>query len=1069
MGGKNLTVNDSRTPPRSNPDVVKKNVQYEIRQLEGLHQISLEILERVQPDKIIERALELIFPLVESDGAAFWQRISDKDQTWNELSVSVGKPGVPVGTRFETGKGMIGEVFESGKTVLIADFLAPEYENYPIRTSRSLMFVPLIRDQLVTGVFVIGHASKVAAFDQNDLALLMRFATLVSVALENARLFQQARELTGSAVARSQQLEALHALSLEIVSENDPTLVIKRAMTLATTLVGAGIGGYWRAQRPWQPLEEPYLELILATPNVARFIGRQMSLTETSLVGHVLKTGRAERVADYINSSYRHSEFQESWRSVTAVPLWHKNQIDGVFVLINSQQVDFFDAYHVEILESFASLCAVALENASLLSHSREVESQSRRRAQILGVMHEFSLELIGEHSSTQLLERILTRATELIQVDASALYLLEDSVLKLAARSGIQIPTELQLGHGVLGRVAQSGQAFLVNDYKSSSHRLEGATWNALMAVPLSHNGTVLGVLALAMNEPSGTFSDADLDTLERFAALASVALENARLFKAVKTAQLESQSSRLEAHRRAQQLEAVYQTSLELSGHLEPDAVLTVLVERVATLFLANTGAVYFRVPGTDKIELRANFGTSPTPVGTVDQGLSGRVISSGQSMTVPDYRTWAGRDPEITTPHMWRSAMSAPITRGNQVIGALSIVDTRFSDRFSKTDLEVLERFATFASVAFENARLHEIERQNLREERIRSQIAIRLSPLRSIPELCDAVLEELDGALGFKHCSMFLLRDGLLMLQAKRGFENTIKHFSLDQGIVGRAVRTRQNQIVLDPKNDPDYFKPEPNPNPLVCLPIYSGNRDLGAINFGLEPQQTPNPADLEMLESLMPTISASLENAVLHAELEARATELEVLSKKAEQAASHDPLTGLANRRALERELGAARVENAIFTLAAFDLTGFKSVNDQLGHDAGDDALKRIANVLNQVLEPLQSQPGMKGAFRVGGDEFFLLIPKPSNAALELCRTVIERIGALEFPKNLRVSTNIGLAEYPSEAVTIDALFSLADTRMYAAKRVGKPFLHGTELERPPEPKRRKSDTNRRPR
>jgi diguanylate cyclase (GGDEF)-like protein len=272
-----------------------------------------------------------------------------------------------------------------------------------------------------------------------------------------------------------------------------------------------------------------------------------------------------------------------------------------------------------------------------------------------------------------------------------------------------------------------------------------------------------------------------------------------------------------------------------------------------------------------------------------------------------------------------------------------------------------------------------------------------------------------------------------------------------------------MRTRQAQMIPNPRLDPDYLGDDPDPGAFICLPIHSGNRDLGVLNFGLSRGTKPKQADLEMLESLLPTISAALENAVLHSELEARASELELLRAKAEQAASHDLLTGLANRRALERELGEARIDEPIFTLAALDLTGFKNVNDQLGHDAGDHALKRIASVLKATLESFQAQSGMKGAFRVGGDEFFMLIPEPLPAAIEVCRNVLKRITSLEFPKNLRVSTNIGLAEYPTEAQNIDALFSLADTRMYAAKRVGKPFLEGNELIQAPKPKRRQSD------
>ncbi len=1019
----------------------------------------------------------------------------------------------------------------------------------------------------------------------------------------------------------AQQLEALHQISLEIVAENDPTIVIERALSLASKLLKANPSGYWRLKQNEQ--EQPFLELILSTMENSAGLGRTMQLSEIGFVTKTAQTGQTEWTEDYQNASLRHAQLgRDTWRSLITVPLKHKNQLDGVFIFVSQDPEILYNQHHAQILERFAALCSVALENAYLFKQTSEIEAQSRQRAQLLEVMHEFSLELKSNLSQKELFERILERAVQLIQVEASAIYLLENQALQLGANLGIQVPDTLAFGQGVIGTVAQDNKPLLVNDYQHSPYRLPGASftvWSTIMATPLQQGNRLIGVLAVAARdvgrqltdtdletlerfaalasvalentrmyealqqteratqrqntlltslhdanlelsaalEPkalleslleramqlldgdagrlflvqpdktlkleatrgsyadiqhmlfgqglsgliaernesmiiedyeawhgrvsnsdsdqwhstigvplrrggqvigtlvvadiyvSGRFTKTDLEVLERFAALATVALENARLFESAKTAQIEAQHSRLEAHRRALQLEAVYQTSLELGSQLELDIVINVLVERVATLFLADTGAVYFRVPNTDIIKLKANFGTSPRLSGTIHHGLSGYVVRSGKPKVVNDYRDWDGRDPKILTQFEWRSAMSAPITQGSQVIGVLSIADTRYANRFGSKELEVLERFAAFASVALENARLHEIERQSLKEERLRSQIAVRLSPLRAVPELCDAILEELYNALGYERISLFLLKDQTLTLQTKRGFASAVQSFSVKEGIIGRAVRTRQAQMILDPLSDRDYTNPKPNPGAFICLPIHSGNRDLGAINFGLPQGQIPNQTDLAMLESLMPTISAALENAFLHSELETRAEELEILRQKAEQAASHDPLTGLGNRRALEQILGAARVEDSVFTLAALDLTGFKSVNDKLGHDAGDNALKRIANVLNTILENLKTQPGMKGAFRVGGDEFFMLIPQPYDASLEICQVILARITELEFPKKLRVSTNIGLAEFPTEAKTIDELLSLADTRMYAAKRVGLPYLSNT--------------------
>jgi diguanylate cyclase (GGDEF)-like protein len=1066
MGSQNPIVVKTRTAKGSVLSRAKIGSEHYAQQLEGLHQIGLEILERVQPDRIIERALELIFALVDADGGVFWERKSDRAGSWNELTFSAGKSNLQTGTRFEDNQNMIAQVIATGQAVLIDDFFAPEFEKYPIRNSRSLMFVPLKHQDVVIGVYVISNKDKVAAFDQNDLALLKRFVTLVSIALENVRLLEDSKNSTSTALSKAKQLEALHALSLELVSENNPTALIEKALQLSIGLVGADAGGYWRVQKPEH--REPYIEVILTSENVKRFIGTQIEFDQPSLTIHVIQTAQAALVADYSNSVYQNPQFTDPWQSVVAVPLWHKDQIDGVFTLISTERTNIFNTQHVEILERMAALCSVALENARVFESLRQAEQASQQQNTLLTALHDANLELSASLEPEGLLNSLLDRAMQLLQGDAGRVYLVKSntSMLQLESSRGLGMKVDVvPFGQGLSGQIAELNQGLIIDDYKNWDHNIPGAgsQWRSSIGVPLRRAGQLIGTLVIADTRVANRFTNTDLAVLERFAALATVALENARLFDAAKTAELEAQTSQLEAYRRAQQLEAVYQTSLELTGQLEPDAVLTVLVERVANLFLADTGAVYFRVPGTDDTELKANFGNSPTPGGTIHHGLSGGVIRSGISKCVDDYRQWEGRDLTIKTPFLWRSAMSAPITRGSQVIGALSIADTRFANRFSLKELEVLERFAAFASVTLENARLHEIERLNLSEERLRTRIAIRLSPLRSISELCDAVIEELYNTLGYERISLFLLKDQRLHLQAKRGFETAIQSFSIHQGIIGRVLRTREPQMILNPHLDPDYYGDNPNPGAFICLPIHSGNRDLGALNFGFKQGQTPQQSDLELLKSLLPTISAALENAVLHSELESRASELEVLREKAEQAASHDLLTGLANRRALERELGAAQVDGSIFTLAALDLTGFKNVNDQLGHDAGDNALKRIASVLNATLETLRSVPGMKGAFRVGGDEFFMLIPQALPAALEVCRSVLEQITSLEFPKNLRVSTNIGLAEYPTEAQTIDALFSLADTRMYAAKRVGKPFLEGKELTQSPNPKRRQSD------
>ena len=142
-------------------------------------------------------------------------------------------------------------------------------------------------------------------------------------------------------------------------------------------------------------------------------------------------------------------------------------------------------------------------------------------------------------------------------------------------------------------------------------------------------------------------------------------------------------------------------------------------------------------------------------------------------------------------------------------------------------------------------------------------------------------------------------------------------------------------------------------------------------------------------------------------------------------------ADHDPLTRLLNRRAfverLEAEVARANRYDREFTLVLCDLDGFKSVNDTLGHPAGDEALKMFAAAARQSLRKADD------AFRIGGDEFALLLAEATDAD---ARRVIERVG--ERLEGTRAS--FGIASCPADASDAQALFRLADKALYEAKR-----------------------------
>ncbi len=156
----------------------------------------------------------------------------------------------------------------------------------------------------------------------------------------------------------------------------------------------------------------------------------------------------------------------------------------------------------------------------------------------------------------------------------------------------------------------------------------------------------------------------------------------------------------------------------------------------------------------------------------------------------------------------------------------------------------------------------------------------------------------------------------------------------------------------------------------------------------------------------------------------------------------EEAAFTDHLTGLANRRRFERQLEreVARVERfeRPFTLLMIDIDNFKNLNDNFGHDAGDDAIRRLSKVLREGTR------GIDLAARIGGEEFAVLLVETSKeGGSEVAERLRAAIKSLEIPQAGHITASFGVAECPRDAQTAADILKAADVALYEAKRNGR--------------------------
>ena len=149
-------------------------------------------------------------------------------------------------------------------------------------------------------------------------------------------------------------------------------------------------------------------------------------------------------------------------------------------------------------------------------------------------------------------------------------------------------------------------------------------------------------------------------------------------------------------------------------------------------------------------------------------------------------------------------------------------------------------------------------------------------------------------------------------------------------------------------------------------------------------------------------------------------------------------ALHDGLTGLYNRHFLH-SLAFENLEKQ-GTLLLLDLDGFKEVNDQLGHAAGDGVLKEVANRIKKHITDNDY------AIRWGGDEFIIIYPELHSEGniLKRVETIFQEITTIPaMTSNISITTSIGIVRYPHDGEDIETLLRHADIALYQAKRNGK--------------------------
>lgn len=358
------------------------------------------------------------------------------------------------------------------------------------------------------------------------------------------------------------------------------------------------------------------------------------------------------------------------------------------------------------------------------VSARKQVEARDRGRTAYLTALHETALSLLQRLDLDELLEALITRACALL--DAAAGYVTltdaDGEGVRLVAGTGMfreRVGRRRSRGEGFAGQVIARCEPLAVADYASWPERIEDRELDplhALAGAPLFAGSAAIGVLCVARHEPERAFTPEQLEALAHFAHLASVALENARLFEQAQRQLAERTRAEAELRRQHGYLAALHETSLGLLNRLEPRDLLPAIVSRAAALLGAEHGFVNLLTPDGSAMAGTGGVGLFQDKTDTFrrGEGLVGTVWQRGETVVVDDYQAWSGRA-EPGYRDVVRAAVGVPLRSGGEVVGVIGLARLEAGHHFLAEEVELLQRFAQLAAIAYDNARLFAARRR------------------------------------------------------------------------------------------------------------------------------------------------------------------------------------------------------------------------------------------------------------------------------------------------------------------------------------------------------------------
>jgi len=614
---------------------------------------------------------------------------------------------------------------------------------------RALLAVPLRKDDTFVGDFVI-YRQEARSFSDKQIAVLQNFAAQAVIAMENARLITETREALEQQTATAEVLQVINA------SPGDLAPVFDAMLERATRLCEAAAGTFWVFDG-----EQIRAAAIRGMPEAFIDVARGYGPGPQTPVARISRGEHFIHLADLsVEDVYRSGDplvvaavDQAGIRTFLAMPLRKGDDLLGVFSVYRREVRPFGDQ-QIAIVKNFAAQAVIAIENARLLSETREALEQQTATADVLQVINSSPGDLAPVFNA--MLEKAMTlceaafgvlRTYDGERLNAVAMRGVPDAYTDFAREPLLPSP-ETGLGRILHGQSLVHIADIRDDEVYRSGDRLRVATIElggarTLLVVPLRKEGALLGVFTIYRQEVK-PFSEKQIALAQNFAAQAVIAMENARLITETREA-LEQQTATAE----------VLSVINSSPGDLEP--VFQAILEKAHALCKASFGALM--TYDGERFHPVAHQGT-PAPFREfIARGIQprpgdpfGRMVEEAPLSHIHDLLEVAKQHPTEPLPRAAvdlggiRTLLVVPLRKDATLLGAITAYRQDVNP-FSDKQIALLQNFAAQAVIAMENARLLTETREALEQQTATAEVlqVINSSP-GDLKPVFDSMLEK-----------------------------------------------------------------------------------------------------------------------------------------------------------------------------------------------------------------------------------------------------------------------------------------------------------------------------------